>query len=189
MTVRLVWGVGGNAESYCEGQMAGFGSTNFQPNSNKDSSAGMVGKGNIIWIFPDNTSHKNQFLAHPWPSELFSWGICCCAMHCYEGFGNTPISKKKEKSVLKERIPSSYFGFSLLNKTRGSAFQSYVLKKDIFFHFVLPHCALYEGHRHTFTLSSWEMDLEEKHHTVLRLLSKDLSMGHTLVARQLLPSE
>lgn len=50
MTVRLAWGVGGNAESYCEGQMPGVGSTSFQPNSNKDSSAGMAGKGNIIWI-------------------------------------------------------------------------------------------------------------------------------------------
>lgn len=58
--------------------------------------------------------------------RAFLPGSCCCAMHCYEGFGNTPISKKKEKFVVKERIPSPYFGFSLLNRTRRTAFYSYV---------------------------------------------------------------
>lgn len=109
-------------------------------------------------------------------------------MHCYECFGNTPICQQKEKFIVKERIPSLYFGFSLLKRTRRTAFYSYVFKKDIFFHFLYPHSVLYEGHGHIFMLSSWEMDLDDKHHTVLRLLSKDLSMGQTLVARQLLPS-
>lgn len=63
-------------------------------------------------------------------------------MHCYEGFGNTPISKKKEKFVLKWRIPSSYFGFSLLNKTRRTAFQSYVLKKKTFYFTLFIHTLL-----------------------------------------------
>lgn len=44
-------------------------------------------------------------------------------------FGNTPISKMKEKFVVKERIPSPYFGSSLLNRTRRFAFYSYVKKK------------------------------------------------------------
>lgn len=64
----------------------------------------------------------------PWPSGHFSWDFCCCAMHCYECFGSITRCKK-EKFVVKERTPSLYFGFSLLNRTRRTAFYSYVVKK------------------------------------------------------------
>lgn len=56
MIVRLVWGVGGNAESYSKGQVVGVGSTNSQRKYNMDSSAGMMGKGSIIWMLLHPTS-------------------------------------------------------------------------------------------------------------------------------------